>query len=56
MIVLLAKSILLLLSLMPAGMPYWLAERGAGLWMYLSPTKKLTAERNLQRCYPDLSD
>ena len=56
MIVLLAKSVLWLLSLMPAGMPYWLAERGAGLWMYLSPTKKHTAERNLQRCYPDLSD
>jgi len=56
MIVLLAKSILWLLSLMPAGMPYWLAERGAGLWMHLSPTKRHTAERNLQRCYPDLSE
>ena len=56
MIVLLAKSILWLLSLMPAGMPYWLAARGAGLWMYLSPGKRHTAERNLQRCYPDLSD
>jgi KDO2-lipid IV(A) lauroyltransferase len=56
MIVLLAKSILWLLSLMPAGMPYWLAERSAGFWMYLSPTKRHTAECNLRRCYPDLSD
>ncbi len=56
MIVLLAKSVLWLLSLMPAGMPYWLAQRSAGLWMYLSPAKRHTAERNLQRCYPDLSD
>jgi KDO2-lipid IV(A) lauroyltransferase len=56
MIVLFAKSVLWLLSLMPAGMPYWLAEKGAGITMYLSPTKRHTAERNLQRCYPDLSD
>ena len=56
MIVLLAKSVFWLLSLMPAGMPYWLAQRGAGLWMYLSATKRHTAECNLQRCYPDLSD
>jgi KDO2-lipid IV(A) lauroyltransferase len=56
MTVLLVKSILWLLSLMPAGMPYRLAERSAGFWMHLSPTKRHTAERNLQRCYPDLSD
>ncbi len=56
MIALLAKSVLWLLSLMPAGMPYWLAERSAGLWMVLSPTKRHTAECNLRRCYPDLSD
>lgn len=55
MIVPLAKFLLWLLSLMPAGMPYWLAQRSAGLWMYLSPTKRHTAERNLQRCYPDLT-
>jgi len=56
LIVLLAKSVLWLLSLMPAGMPYWLAERIAGFWMYLSPSKRHTAKRNLQRCYPDMSD
>ncbi len=56
MIVSLAKFVLWLLSLMPAGMPYWLAERSAGLWMVLSPTKRHTAERNLQRCYPDMGD
>ena len=40
---------------MPAGMPYWLAKKGAGLWMFLSPGKRHTAERNLERCFPDLS-
>ena len=55
MTVFLAKSVLLLLSLMPPGMPYWLAKKGAGLWMFLSPGKRHTAERNLERCYPDLS-
>jgi KDO2-lipid IV(A) lauroyltransferase len=53
---LIAKSILWLLSLMPAGMPYWLAEKSAGLWMSLSPTKRRTAERNLERCLPGMSD
>ena len=56
MIVSLVKTILWLLSLMPAGMPYWLAQRSAGLLMYLSATKRHTAQRNLLRCYPDLSD
>lgn len=56
MIIFLAKSVLWLLSLMPAGMPYWLARHGAGLWMVLSPVKRRTAQRNLQRCYPDLSE
>lgn len=54
--VLLANFILWLLSLLPAGMPYWLAEKSAGFWMRLSPTKRQTAERNLERCFPDLSD
>jgi KDO2-lipid IV(A) lauroyltransferase len=49
-----AKFILWLLSLMPAAMPYWLAERGAGLVQRLSPVKRHTAERNLRRCYPEL--
>jgi KDO2-lipid IV(A) lauroyltransferase len=49
-----AKFLLWLLSLMPAGMPYWLASRGAGLWMRLSPVKRHTTERNLERCYPDM--
>jgi len=55
MIIWLAKSILWLLSLMPAGMPYWLADKGAGFWMWLSPGKRHAAARNLERCYPHLS-
>jgi KDO2-lipid IV(A) lauroyltransferase len=50
----LAKFILWLLSLMPAGMPYWLSKKGAGLWMRASPVKRHTAERNLERCFPDM--
>ena len=48
------KFVLWLLSLMPAAMPYWLAERGAGLVLRLSPVKRHTTVRNLQRCFPDL--
>ena len=50
-----AKFFLWLLSLMPAGMPYWLSGKGAKLWMRLSPVKRHTAERNLERCYPEMS-
>jgi KDO2-lipid IV(A) lauroyltransferase len=50
----LVKFVLWLLSLMPAGMPYWLARRTAGLWMRLSPVKRHTTERNLERCFPDM--
>ena len=50
----LAKFVLWLLSLMPAGMPYWLSGKGAGLWMRLSPVKRHTTERNLERCYPEM--
>lgn len=50
----LARFFLWLLSLMPAGMPYWLAARGAGLWMRLSPVKRHTTERNLERCFPEM--
>ena len=53
--IVIAKSILWLLSLMPVGMPYWLASKGAGLWMLLSPGKRHTAERNLERCYPEMN-
>jgi KDO2-lipid IV(A) lauroyltransferase len=56
MIIFLARSVLWLLSLMPAGMPYWLARHGAGFWMMLSPVKRRTTQRNLQRCLPDLSE
>jgi KDO2-lipid IV(A) lauroyltransferase len=56
MIIFLARSVLWLLSLMPAGMPYWLARHGAGVWMMLSPVKRRTTQRNLQRCLPDLSE
>ena len=48
------KFLLWLLSLMPAAMPYWLAGLGAGLVMRLSPVKRHTTVRNLQRCYPNL--
>jgi len=50
----LAKFILWLLSLMPAGTPYWLSGKGTGLWMRLSPVKRHTTERNLERCYPEM--
>jgi len=50
----LVKFFLWLLNLLPAGAPYWLSMRGAGLWMRLSPVKRHTTERNLERCYPDL--
>ncbi|MGD8359020.1 MAG: lysophospholipid acyltransferase family protein [Lysobacterales bacterium] len=50
----LARGLLWLLSLMPAGMPWWLSGRLAGLWMRLSPVKRHTTERNLERCYPDM--
>lgn len=49
-----ARFLLWLLSLMPAGMPYWLAGRLAGLWMRLSPVKRHTTVRNLERCYPGM--
>ena len=48
----LARFILWLLSLMPATMPYSLAGKGAGMWMRLSPVKRHTTERNLERCFP----
>jgi len=50
----LVKFVLWSLSLMPAGMPYWLSGKGTGLWMRLSPVKRHTAERNLERCYPGM--
>lgn len=49
-----AKFILWMLSLMPAGMPYWLSGKGAGLWMRFSPVKRHTTERNLERCFPGM--
>ena len=52
----LVKSILWLMSLMPAAMPYWLSQKGAGLWMRFSPGKRHTTERNLERCYPQMSE
>jgi KDO2-lipid IV(A) lauroyltransferase len=50
----LVKFFLWLLYLLPAGAPYWLSEKGAGLWMRLSPVKRHTTERNLERCYPEM--
>lgn len=52
----LAKFILWLLSLLPAGAPYWLAHKGAGVWMKFSPVKTHTTERNLERCYPGMPE
>lgn len=49
------KFVLWVLSLMPAAMPYALSGRLARLWMRLSPVKRRTTERNLERCYPELA-
>lgn len=51
----LIKFLLWLLSLLPTGAPYWLSRRAAGVWMRLSPVKRHTTERNLERCYPGMS-
>lgn len=48
------KFVLWLLSLLPADMPWRLSGRLSGLWMRLSPIKRHTTERNLERCYPDM--
>ena len=48
------KALLWLLSLMPGDLPYRLARMGAGLVMRLSPVKRHTTERNLERCYPGM--
>ncbi len=50
----LVKFFLWMLYLLPAGMPYRLSEKGAGLLMRLSPVKRHTTERNLERCYPEM--
>jgi len=50
----LVKFTLWCLSLMPAAMPYWLAQWGGALWMRFSPVKRHTTERNLERCFPNL--
>lgn len=55
MLVYFAKAILRILSWLPAAGPDWVARRLAGSWMRLSPTKRHTTQRNLERCYPDLS-
>lgn len=56
MLVLIAKGILRLLSWLPAGGPWWLANKLAPLWMKLSPTKRNTTYRNLERCFPEMSE
>jgi KDO2-lipid IV(A) lauroyltransferase len=50
----LVKFFLWMLYLLPAGAPYWLSQKGAGLLMRLSPVKRHTTERNLERCYPEM--
>ncbi|MEJ2385433.1 MAG: lysophospholipid acyltransferase family protein [Xanthomonadales bacterium] len=54
--IVIAKFVLWLLSLLPAGAPYWLGMGGARLWMRFSPVKRHTTQRNLERCFPDLSE
>ena len=56
MTVIIAKVILRLLSWLPAGGPYWLARRLAGVWMMLSPTKRHTTITNLSRCFPEMPE
>lgn len=51
----LINSFLWLLSLLPAGAPYRLSKKIAGLWMRLSPVKRHTTKRNLERCYPNMN-
>lgn len=54
MAVFVAKLFLRLLSLLPAGGPWWLARRLAPLWMKLSPVKLNSTIRNLERCFPEM--
>lgn len=54
MAVFIAKLILRLLSFLPASGPYWLARKLAPLWMKMSPVKRNTTVRNLERCFPDM--
>lgn len=49
-----AKFFIWLLSLMPGNMPWRLAGGVTRLWMRLSPVKRHTTRRNLERCYPEL--
>ena len=53
--IIIVKTILWLMSLLPPGAPHWLGMRGAGLWMRFSPVKRHTAERNLERCFPEMA-
>ena len=48
------KFLLWMLSRFPAGMPWWLSGKLAGFWSRISPTKRHVAERNLERCYPEM--
>jgi KDO2-lipid IV(A) lauroyltransferase len=48
------NTLLWLLSRMPGGLPHRWARMGAGLVMRLSPVKRHTTERNLERCYPNM--
>ena len=49
-----AKLLIWLLGLLPSSGPSWLASKGAGLWLRLSPVKRHTTERNLERCFPGM--
>ena len=54
MIVIIARALLRILSWLPADAPFRWAHGLAGLWMRLSPTKRNTTIRNLERCFPEL--
>lgn len=54
--ILVVKFLLWLLSLLPTAAPYRVSNWGAGLWMRFSPVKRHTTIRNLERCYPGLSE
>jgi len=49
----LAKVLLRLLSWLPDSLPYLMARRCAGVWMWFSPGKRRVAQINLRNCFPD---
>jgi len=54
-VIVLAKGLLWLLSLLPGWAPLWIAEHIAGIWMRFSPGKRNVTIANLQACYPEMT-